>query len=107
MRLVGSHPRFAGWALAAAEAWLDGPREVAVVGDPADPAAAALRRTALRSTAPGSVLAAGPVGSDHPLLAGRLLVAGVSAAYVCRHFTCDSPLTDPGALAAALGARTP
>ena len=107
VRLVGSHPRFAGWALAAAEAWLDGPREVAVVGDPADPAAAALRRTALRSTAPGSVLAAGPVGSDHPLLAGRPLVAEVPAAYVCRHFTCDAPVTDPGALGAALGSRTP
>ncbi|MFC6237367.1 thioredoxin domain-containing protein [Longivirga aurantiaca] len=107
VRLVGSHPRFAGWALAAAEAWLDGPREVAVVGDQADPAATLLRRTALLSTAPGSVLAAGPAGSEHPLLAGRPLVAGAPAAYVCRHFTCDAPVTDPAALAVALGARTP
>ncbi len=107
VRLVASHARFGGWAHAALEAWLDGPREVAVVGDPADPATQALRRSALRSTAPGSVLAVGPVGADHPLLAGRPLVGGDPAAYVCRHFTCDAPVTDPGALAAALGARTP
>ncbi len=107
VRLVGSHPRFAGWALAAAEAWVDGPREVAVVGDPADPAAQALRQAALRSTAPGSVLAAGPEGSSHPLLAGRPLVGGRPAAYVCRLFTCDAPVTEPGALARSLGARTP
>jgi uncharacterized protein YyaL (SSP411 family) len=107
VRLVAGHARFGGWAHAALEAWLDGPREVAVVGDPADPATQALRRAALRSTAPGSVLAVGPVGADHPLLAGRPLVGGAPAAYVCRHFTCDAPVTDPGALAAALGARTP
>ncbi len=107
VRLVASHPRFGGWAHAAAEAWLDGPREVAVVGDPADRATQALRRVALASTAPGSVVAVGAAGSDHPLLADRPLVAGAPAAYVCRHFTCDAPVTDPAALAAALGARTP
>jgi uncharacterized protein YyaL (SSP411 family) len=40
-----------------------------------------------------------------PLLAHRTLVGGKAAAYVCHHFTCDAPVTDPAALAAALGAR--
>ena len=40
-----------------------------------------------------------------PLLADRPLVGGQPAAYVCRHFVCDAPTTDPAALAATLGAR--
>src|SRR5690606_24070273 len=56
----GRYPRAAGRALAVTEALIDGPREVAVVGPPGDPATAALRRTALHATAPGAVLAVGP-----------------------------------------------
>ncbi|MFJ6246457.1 MULTISPECIES: thioredoxin domain-containing protein [unclassified Streptomyces] len=92
-------PRFIGWGLAVAEALLDGPKEVAVVGDPGDEAFRELRRTALLATAPGAVLAAGaPGGEEFPLLEGRPLVAGGPAAYVCRRFTCDAPVTDPDEL---------
>ncbi|MFH8452462.1 thioredoxin domain-containing protein [Streptomyces fungicidicus] len=98
-------PRFIGWGLAAAEALLDGPREVAVVG-PAldDPATAALHRTALLGTAPGAVVAVGtPESDEFPLLADRPLVQGEPAAYVCRNFTCDAPTTDPARLRTTLG----
>ncbi|MEZ7158557.1 thioredoxin domain-containing protein [Streptomyces althioticus] len=100
-------PRFIGWGLAVAEAVLDGPREVAVVGRGADdPATAELHRTALLGTAPGAVVALGTEGSDEfPLLADRPLVDGAPAAYVCRNFTCDAPTTDPARLRAALGGR--
>ncbi|MFC8264505.1 thioredoxin domain-containing protein [Streptomyces cinereoruber] len=92
-------PRFIGWGLAVAEALLDGPREVAVVGDPGDGAFRELRRTALLATAPGAVLAAGaPGGEEFPLLEGRPLVDGRPAAYVCRRFTCDAPVTGPDEL---------
>ncbi len=97
-------PRFIGWGLAAAEALLDGPREVAVVGPtPDDGAAKGLHRTALLGTAPGAVVAFGVEGSDEfPLLADRPLVGGAPAAYVCRNFTCDAPTTGPERLRAAL-----
>ncbi|MGW2618074.1 thioredoxin domain-containing protein [Streptomyces sp. NPDC001500] len=97
-------PRFIGWGLAAAEALLDGPREVAVVGaGPDDPGAGELHRTALLGTAPGAVVAFGVAGGDEfPLLAGRPLVDGRPAAYVCRGFTCDAPTTDPHRLRDAL-----
>ena len=100
-------PRFIGWGLAVAEAVLDGPREVAVVGRGTDdPATAELHRTALLGTAPGAVVAVGTEGSDEfPLLADRPLVDGAPAAYVCRNFTCDAPTTDPARLRAALGGR--
>ncbi|MYV66384.1 hypothetical protein GT043_10635, partial [Streptomyces sp. SID2131] len=90
---------FIGWGLAVAEALLDGPREVAVVGAPDDGAFRELRRTALLATTPGAVLATGaPGGEEFPLLRDRPLVDGRPAAYVCRRFTCDAPVTDPEAL---------
>ncbi|GGN81878.1 thioredoxin domain-containing protein [Streptomyces albiflavescens] len=97
-------PRFIGWGLAVAEALLDGPREVAIVGPADDPATKALHRTALLGTAPGAVVAVGAPESDElPLLAGRPLVDGKPAAYVCRNFTCDAPTSDVQRLKDALG----
>lgn len=94
--LAGRAPRFIGWGLAVAEAALDGPREVAVVGPQDDPATVALHRAALLGTAPGAVVALGAPGADEvPLLQDRPLVDGQPAAYVCRHFTCERPTTDP------------
>ncbi|MEU1534530.1 thioredoxin domain-containing protein [Streptomyces fagopyri] len=96
-------PRFVGWGLAVAEALLDGPREVAVVGPAGHTMTRALHRTALLGTAPGAVVAVGAAESDElPLLAGRPLVEGEPAAYVCRNFTCDAPTTDPERLRTAL-----
>ncbi|MGW0538069.1 thioredoxin domain-containing protein [Streptomyces sp. NPDC003032] len=92
-------PRFIGHGLAVAEAAVSGPLEVAVVGE----VLGELHRTALLGTAPGAVVAAGPEGSDElPLLAGRGLIGGFPAAYVCRGFVCDAPTTEPAALASKL-----
>lgn len=98
-------PRFVGWGLAVAEAHLDGPKEVVVVGPGlTDDATRALHRTALLGTAPGAVVAVGTPDSDElPLLADRILVDGEPTAYVCRHFTCQAPTTDAEALRVALG----
>ncbi|MFF7971855.1 DUF255 domain-containing protein [Streptomyces sp. NPDC007905] len=100
-------PRFIGWGLAVAEALLDGPKEVAIVGPSlADERTAALHRTALLGTAPGAVVAVGTPDSDEfPLLADRPLVGGEPAAYICRNFTCDAPTTDAERLGVALNAR--
>ncbi|QNN51656.1 thioredoxin domain-containing protein [Nocardioides mesophilus] len=104
-------PRFAGWSLAAAEAALAGPVEVAVVGDADDPARAELERTARRTTSPGAVVAVGAPGSPGgpaaavPLLADRPLVDGHAAAYVCRGMVCDRPVTTVEELAGLLAAR--
>ncbi|MGW0393280.1 thioredoxin domain-containing protein [Streptomyces sp. NPDC003042] len=106
-------PRFIGHGLAVAEALVDGPREVAVVGHPEDPALAALHRTALLATAPGAVVAVGlpraedGSGGEFPLLAERTLVRDLPTAYVCRHFVCARPTTEPIELAEQLGAVRP
>ncbi|GAB2975706.1 thioredoxin domain-containing protein [Nocardioides montaniterrae] len=99
-KLAERAPRFTGWSLAAA-ATLDGggPIEVAVVGA-AGPERDALERRALRI--PGAVVVAadpsagpGSGGAGIPLLEGRTPVDGRAAAYVCRGFVCERPVTDP------------
>ncbi|HVE62435.1 MAG TPA: thioredoxin domain-containing protein [Mycobacteriales bacterium] len=103
--LLSHHARFVGWAAAAGEALLAGPAEVAIVG-PATPARDALQRAALASMSPGVVVAVEtPAVAGHPpvaLLADRPMVDGRPTAYVCRHFTCAAPVTDPAELAAQL-----
>jgi len=119
--LAEKAPRFAGWGLAVAEAVADGPREVAIVGEGGEGAGEGgaageafrnLHLTALRSTAPGLVIAVTPpdgatggaAGETLPgLLDDRPTVNGEPAAYVCRGFVCQTPTTDLTELAEQLG----
>ncbi len=111
--LARRYPRFGGWGMAVAEAGLDGPREVAVVGRRGDPGFDELLRTARRGTAPGLVIAWGDPGTDAdpdadqtvPLLVDRPMRDGRATAYVCRGFVCDAPTADAPVLAAAVSAR--
>ena len=97
--LAEKYAQFAGWGLAVAEAAVAGPVEIAVVGPRADERTVALHRTALRAVSPGAVVTVGEPGGDAvPLLAGRELVDGAPAAYVCRDFACRLPVTEPSAL---------
>ena len=92
--IAARFPRAAGAGLAAAEAWLSGPAEIAVVGPADDERTQALHQTALHAAPPGAVLALGDgTSADVPLLEGRGLVGGEPAAYVCRQFTCQAPVT--------------
>ncbi|HEY6798144.1 MAG TPA: N-acylglucosamine 2-epimerase, partial [Kineosporiaceae bacterium] len=113
---AGSAPRAFGWGLAVIQALLDGPREVAVVGPDGDPLRERLHRVSLAGTAPGLVVAVGTSGGADgddpgtgdgpaPLLAGRGLVAGRAAAYVCRGFACTLPTSSAERLALDVGAR--
>ncbi|GAA0796207.1 thioredoxin domain-containing protein [Spirilliplanes yamanashiensis] len=100
--LIGSHPRFAGYAAVVAEALVSGPYEIAVVTP--RPADEPLLAAALRHAPPGAVVVAGaPDAPGVPLLAGRSYLGGEPAAYVCRGFVCDRPVTDVADLVAALG----
>ena len=72
-------------------------KEVAIVG----PDAAALERVVHGGFHPHVVVAGGPADGV-PLLEGRTDVDGRAAAYVCEHFACRRPVTEPGELAALL-----
>ncbi len=95
-------PRFAGWALAGAEAVASGPVQVAIVGT--GPLAANMIAIARRAPSPGLVIAHGrPDAPNQPLLVGRPLVDGKPAAYVCHGFVCSAPVSSSAALRIALG----
>jgi uncharacterized protein len=102
--LAVNAPRFAGWTLAVAQAYLAGPVEIAVVG-PDDDLRAALRATALQATTPGTVVAVGDPDSPVPLLAGRRVRDGRAAAYVCRQFVCQAPTSSVAELAEQVAVR--
>jgi hypothetical protein len=101
--LAGRFPRSAGWHLAAAEALVAGPLEIAVAGfdgpERGELAAAA------RWLAPGgSVIEVGrPDEPDRPLLSDRPAIGGAPTAYVCRGFVCERPVTSVEELASRLG----
>ena len=100
--IAAKYPRAGGMGLSVAEALLSGPAEVAIVGPDDDPRTADLLRAGLHVAPPGAVFAlgrgAGPADGAIPLLADRPLVSGAPAAYVCRNFTCQAPVTTPAAL---------
>jgi uncharacterized protein len=95
--IAARYPRAAGSGLAVAEAWLAGPPEIAVVGDEDDERTHVLHQTALHAAPPGAVLALGDgteeIEGSIPLLVGRRQVDEAPAAYVCRQFTCQAPVT--------------
>jgi uncharacterized protein YyaL (SSP411 family) len=97
--IVGRHPHGFGHVLQAIDFYLAPVREVAIVGH--GPGAAALARVVRGAHRPHVVLAGG-AADGVPLLEGRTAVDGRPAAYVCEHFSCLAPVTEAGALQAAL-----
>src|SRR4029078_2846102 len=92
---------FANW-LSAAQLAVSGIIELAIVGDPYDPASGALLDEFRARAGPALVVAvaADPSASAVPLLAGRVAIGDRPTAYVCRGFTCRLPVTEPAAPAA-------
>jgi uncharacterized protein len=88
--LIDRAPSAFGHALCALELYLSPPREIAIVGEPD----ADVARTALRAFDPNAVVAFGP-SDEVPLLAGKGLVDGKPAVYVCERFACRAPVTEP------------
>ncbi|AUS78291.1 N-acylglucosamine 2-epimerase [Actinoalloteichus sp. AHMU CJ021] len=88
-------PRFAGHWLSVAEAVAAGPVQIGLVLAPDDPRGRELLAVARRHAPGGAPVVAAMAGHDgtSPLLAGRGLVGGQSAAYVCRGYVCDRPVT--------------
>ena len=97
-----------GELLRGLERLLAGPVEVAVVGPSDDAATRALVEVYRSIWRPGSVLAVGEPGSNEPpLLEARGLVDGRPAAYLCRDFACERPVTSEAEFAALLAATRP
>jgi uncharacterized protein YyaL (SSP411 family) len=90
---LGRAPHAFGHALCALDLHFSPPRELAVVG----PVDSDVARAALEPFQPNAVVAVGPA-EGVPLLAGKELVEGRPAVYVCENFACKAPVTQPAHL---------
>lgn len=95
--VLGRAPRSGGHWLAVAEASVRGPLQVAISASESG----RLLEVARRYAPGGTTIVSGVVDSS-PLLADRPTVDGREAAYVCRGFVCDRPVTTEDDLIAAL-----
>jgi hypothetical protein len=103
--LVAEHATAFAYLLGAVDRRVNPAVEVVVVGPPGDAGTRALRAEVTGRLLPGAVTLTVPPGVDgdrSPLLADRALVDGRPTAYVCEHYVCRQPVTDPEALRAQL-----
>ncbi|MSQ16635.1 MAG: thioredoxin domain-containing protein [Dehalococcoidia bacterium] len=101
--LMGRAPAGVGHWLAALDFYAGAPKEVAVIGSRDDPATLTLLDVIFGSYLPNKVVTGAAdgqaaAGTNLPLLAGRDLVGGKPAAYVCQNYTCQLPVTEPAEL---------
>jgi hypothetical protein len=96
------YPAAFGEMLNAADLMIHGIKEVAIIGDPASADTQALLSIVNNGYRPGVILALSAEDASETaiptLLAYRTHVNGKPAAYVCEHFVCQRPVTDPDAL---------
>jgi uncharacterized protein len=121
-QLMARAPAGTGHWLAALDFYVSVPKEIAIVGPREDDATRRLRDSVYQRYLPNKVLVGADspltpgesplsqrgVGGDFagavpsPLLKDRGLVDGRPTAYVCQHYVCQLPVTDPEALARQL-----
>ncbi len=102
---IAQHPTAFGRLLGAVDFALGPTKEIAIVGQPERADARALLDVVFQRYLPNRVLALrrpGPEGEAAaariPLLTDRPQQDGRATAYVCEHFTCQLPVTEPEAL---------
>jgi uncharacterized protein YyaL (SSP411 family) len=94
-----------GHLLGAADLAVHGALQVALVGNPDSADFSALTRELAGHYLPSLVLAGGPPDTSDgvALLADRPALDGHPTAYVCRHYTCQLPVTEAAGLREQLG----
>ena len=101
-------PRAFATSLAVIELLEAPPRELAVIGPAASAEREALEAALAERYLPDHLRSHHDPAlggeSTLPLLAGKTLVDGRAALYVCRNFACHAPVTEPAAVALALDA---
>jgi uncharacterized protein YyaL (SSP411 family) len=101
------YPSGFGRLLCALDFYLDKPKEIVLIGDSDAPQTISLAREIWSRYLPNKVVAQAAPEDERaskliPLLQGRSEVDNEPTAYVCEHFTCQTPVTTPAGLAAQL-----
>jgi uncharacterized protein YyaL (SSP411 family) len=97
---MGRFPSAFGRLLSILGAQQSTPLEVVLLGQPDDPGLQALLRETHRSFEPNRLVLGGSPEAlpSLPLLEGRTIRDGSATAYVCRDFSCSSPIQTPESL---------
>jgi hypothetical protein len=106
--MMSQYPLGFGQWLQALSYALSKPREIAIVGDPNSADTQALLSIVRDGYLPFQVVALGAPDSQSPavpILQDRGSMEGHAAAYVCRDFTCQAPVTTPEKLEPLLNTR--
>ncbi|MGI9145450.1 MAG: thioredoxin domain-containing protein [Chloroflexota bacterium] len=95
-------------ALNALDFLLGRPKEVALLGEPGAVDTEAMLRVVFEAFVPNKVVAGAARGNAAaiPLLEGREQRDGRATAYVCEHYVCQAPTTDPEVLRALMDAAS-
>lgn len=104
---MNRYPAGFGRALGALDFYLGSPKEVAIVGEPENVATQLLRREVWRRYLPNKVVATAlpndaEAGEVVPMLRDRKAREQQPTAYVCEHYVCKEPVTNPKNFAAQL-----
>ena len=107
--LVSQHPLgFSNW-LCALDFYLSQTKQIAIIGGIDNPAALDLLRTLCTTWLPNKVIAAYDPSDrtsvpELKLFENREMINNQPTVYVCEHYTCQAPVTDPASLRAQLQA---
>ncbi len=102
-RAAAGHPHALAHLLRAMDFYFAAVKEVALVAPAGSDGLAELETVVRSAFRPHVVLAGGAEGTGRPeLMRDRTAVHGKAAAYVCEHFACQRPVTEPKELAEAL-----
>jgi uncharacterized protein YyaL (SSP411 family) len=99
--LVARAPLGFSYMLCALDFYLASPVQIAILGSASEEETKSLVRTLYDYYLPNKVVAVGARDSS-PLLADRDRIDGHATAYVCEHFACRTPVTEPQRLAEEL-----
>jgi hypothetical protein len=97
---------FSNW-LCDLDLYLSNPKEIAIIGPRDHPETSELLRILCTTWLPNKVVAAydpddpAPV-SELKLFENRQMIGNQPTVYVCEHYTCQAPVTDPASLCAQL-----
>ena len=92
--------------LCALDFYLEGAKEIVIVGDLADASVRALIKEINSAYRPNKVIQLATPGTSlaeiSPLLKGKTQIDGKATVYICQNFTCSAPVTSPADLRALL-----
>jgi uncharacterized protein YyaL (SSP411 family) len=101
-------PSAFGRALGALDFYLSSPKEIAILGDSTSGDTRLLRLEVWKHYLPNKIVVQSPptpgrAADALPLLKGRSALNTTATAFVCEHYSCQLPVTQPEDLASQLG----